>query len=170
MNDNIHPEEAIILLKASCPENVIAHCKTVSRLAKRIAEKIRSSGHKVDVDFVETAALLHDIGRGVTHGIRHGIEGSDILRDHPEYARVCRNHLGGGIDRNEAAELGLPSGDYIPETLEEKIICYADKLVDGEKEITIDESLEKFRQRLGPDHPSVDRIRRMHEEIQSLMC
>jgi uncharacterized protein len=169
MPDPISKKAALKILTASCSPSVVEHCKAVSREAKKIAEKIKANGHDVDVDFVETAALLHDIGRSVTHDIMHGVEGARILREHPEYARVCCCHLGGGIDREEAETLGLPTGDYLPKTLEEKIICYADKLVEGAGKITLPESIKKFSDRLGPDHPTIKRIKELDEELRGLM-
>jgi uncharacterized protein len=138
-------------------------------LAVEIAEKIKANGHDVDLDFIETAALLHDIGRARTHGIGHGIEGAKLMAEHPRYARVCECHLGAGITREEAEELGLPDRGYIPETLEEKIICYADKLVDGTERVTIEESLERISKRLGKGHPAVERIRELDREMRELM-
>jgi uncharacterized protein len=163
-------DDAIKKLKLNnVQDNVIEHCSAVSLLATEIAKKIQSKGHVVDVDFVEVAALLHDIGRAKTHGIDHGVEGAKILQDFPEYARICECHLGGGIKKDEAEKLGLPSEDYLPETLEEKIICYADKLIERNKRITLDESLKKFAERLGPDHPTIERIKKLDKEIQDLL-
>ena len=82
----------------------------------------------LDRQFVEDGALLHDIGIYMTdapgiycHGTRpyieHGRIGGEILRKegHEALARVCERHTG----------TGLPG--YEPETLEEQVICYADK-------------------------------------------
>ena len=70
----------------------------------------------------------------------------------PEHARVCERHTGAGLTRTSIIEqnLPLPHRDFLPETIEEKIICYADKFfskthLDCEK--TIDEaeqSISKF--------------------------
>jgi len=45
------------------------------------------------------------------------------------HARVCERHTGTGITRQQIADqqLPLPDGDYMPETLEEQMVCYADK-------------------------------------------
>jgi uncharacterized protein len=82
----------------------------------------------VDVQFLEEAAMLHDIGvyqcdapkiycTGTEPYIRHGVIGGDILRREgfARHARVAERHTG----------TGLPG--YEPETLEEQIVCYADK-------------------------------------------
>ena len=163
-------QEAIRLLEVNnVPKNVVEHCLYVSDFAVEIAQKIKNRGHTVDVGFVETAAILHDIGRSKTHGIRHGIEGATILKDYPKYARVCETHIGGGIGKDEATKLGLPEKDYIPGTLEEKIICYADKLMHGTEKKTLNETTSKFAERLGPNHPTIDRIIKLESEIRGLM-
>lgn len=82
----------------------------------------------VDAQFVEEAAMLHDIGiyqcnapsihcHGTEPYIKHGPIGGEMLREEgfPRHARVAERHTG----------TGLPG--YEPETLEEQIICYADK-------------------------------------------
>jgi uncharacterized protein len=169
MQDTLTRREALsILTRVSCPDNVIKHCIAVSDYAVHIARKIRERGHTVDVSFVETAALLHDIGRSKTHGIAHGIEGAKMLADHPRYARVCERHIGAGLTKEEARKLGLPERDYLPETLEEKIIAHADNLVDGERVCSVEEALESFKTRLGGSYPAVARIRALAEFISSL--
>lgn len=163
-------DDALRLLKINnVQQNVIEHCITVADLANEIAQKIKDNGHKVDAGFIETAALLHDIGRCKTHGVTHGIEGAKILKDYPRYARVCERHLGGGITKDEAKKLGLPPKDYLPETLEERIICYADKLIDGTRKTTLNETLKKYAKRLGPKHPTIGRMKRLEKEINKLM-
>jgi len=100
---------------------------------------------------IHSAAMLHDIGIifcdapgiecfGTEPYIRHGILGARYLREHchewgmtPEeiepYARVCERHTGAGLTAKEikAQGLPLPEVDLLPETPEEKLICYADK-------------------------------------------
>jgi uncharacterized protein len=144
--------------------------KAVSRLAKQIAEKIKAAGIPIDVDFVEVSALLHDIGRSRTHGIRHGVEGAAIMRKlgYEKYARVCERHIGAGLTDEEAKALGLPEGDYLPETLEEKVVTYADKLIDGERVVSIFDAIADFKEKLGNDHPSIHRLRALAGYIISL--
>ena len=96
----------------------------------------------MDRQFVEEGAMLHDIGIFKTnapdihcHGtdpyILHGYDGAELLRAEgfPRHARVCERHTGAGISVKEIKEqnLPLPHHDFLPETLEEKVICYADK-------------------------------------------
>ena len=92
--------------------------------------------------FLIEAAMLHDIGIfrcnapgiacfGTEPYICHGRIGADILRSegYPQHARVCERHTGAGLTKQEiiAQHLPLPHEDFLPETLEEQVICYADK-------------------------------------------
>ena len=148
----MNEKQAIELLKKYAPtekdfKEVFAHAKLVQRLALRIAEDIVCNGNHVDIKFIITASLLHDIGRFKTgiegkDVIKHGIIGAEILRKKgldEKYALVCERHLGSGIDEQDIKEqnLDLPLKNYNPETIEEKIICYADSLIYNNKEITI---------------------------------
>lgn len=160
--------EALRLLKdKGADDALIAHCEAVSKVASDIAAGMAANGIKADLEFIASAALLHDLGRTKTHGISHGVEGAAMLEDYPEYARVCERHIGGGIAASEAEALGLPVREYIPESVEEKVITYADKLVHGTRVAGIEETVEKFRRRLGRDHPTVGRIIELHRQIQS---
>lgn len=96
----------------------------------------------VDREFVEEAAMLHDIGiiycsapkiycNGPHKYIEHGYLGAELLRSEglPKHALVAERHTGTGItiEQIEREELPIPERDYCPQSLEEKIICYADK-------------------------------------------
>ncbi len=159
-----------LLRKSGASESVIDHCIMVSKKATEIAEKIKKNGHKIDVELCKVGGLLHDIGRSKTHSVRHGIEGAKILKDHPKLARIAERHIGGGIDKEDAKRLGLGDKDYLPETLEEKVVCYADKLVQGDR-FTDDasEEYDKLEKRLGKDHPTIIRLRKIEDEIMNLL-
>jgi uncharacterized protein len=163
-------EEALELLrKAGCSEEVIEHCKAVERVATKLAQEI-SRFRKVNIEEVIIGSLLHDIGRARTHGIRHGVEGGEILRKMGagKFAHFAENHIGAGIPAEEAERLGLPPRDFLPSTLEEKIVAYADKLVVGNKVVPFEEALEVFRKELGEEHPAIERLKALHEEIEAL--
>lgn len=95
-----------------------------------------------DREFVEEAAMLHDIGIircnapgiqcfGTEPYICHGTIGAEMLRGEgfPRHARVCERHTGAGLSIAEiiAQNLPVPHHDLMPESIEEQIICYADK-------------------------------------------
>ena len=166
-------EDALqLLVKSGCEKNVIEHCKTVSQLAVKIAKKLKNNGFNVDLRLVEIGALLHDIGRSKTHTVHHAIIGANIAREAglPEaIIRIIERHVGGGITSQEARKLGWPVRDYVPETLEEKIVCYADKLIEGNRQVPIERTIEKLAAELGENHPAIERIKRLHKEFMSMV-
>lgn len=162
--------EAISLLKTEgCSESVIKHSIIVSKNAKRIAGAIKRNGYAIDTEFIEVAALLHDIGRSRTHGVTHGIEGSRILKKKfPKFARVCETHIGAGLDKEEATSLGLPARDYLPKTLEEKVIAHADNLVCGDLIVGISDAIKELEEKLGKGHPAIKKVKELNDFIEGL--
>ncbi|HEX16804.1 MAG TPA: tRNA (cytidine(56)-2'-O)-methyltransferase [Thermoplasmatales archaeon] len=159
------PEECIKMLRdAGCSEDVIEHCKRVRDIAVKIATRA-----KADKRIVEVGALLHDIGRSRTHGIDHGIKGAEIARmlNLPDViVRIIENHLGAGIPKDEAKRLGLPPKDYIPRSLEEKIVAHADNLVEGKDIISIDKEIE--RQLAKGNVGYAERLKSLHRELSEV--
>lgn len=143
------------------------HCLAVEKKAVELADLVAGNGVKVDRELVSLGALLHDVGRAVTHGIRHGVEGGRILRERgfPQLARFAENHVGAGIPREETGELGLPHRDFLPLTVEEKLVAYADKVMEGEEEVEFERILRRFEEELGPGHPALNRLRKLQEEV-----
>ncbi len=142
---------------------LLKHSEDVAKKAIQIAEKHPELN--ANKDFIEEAALLHDIGIFRTNApsiycygnepyICHGIIGAEIVKKEGlgQYARVCARHTGTGVYITEIIEqkLPLPQIDLIPETIEEKIICFADKFfsktkLDTEKTVQqVRISLKKF--------------------------
>jgi uncharacterized protein len=161
-----------ILENAGCCKSVIKHCISVAGVAVRLTEELQKRGVEVDAALVETGALLHDLGRSETHGIEHAVVGGRIAQGlglSEALVRIIERHIGAGIPRSEADEIGLPEGDYIPVTLEERLVAYADKLVEGGREVSFEVTLAKFAEELGEDHPQLDRMRALGEEMATLL-
>ena len=168
---------------------LLLHSRAVADKALQICDRHPELG--LDRDFVEAAAMLHDVGiircdapRIYCHGtepyIRHGILGAEMLSSYlkefpaenppvenpsvenpssllEKISRVCQRHTGAGITRQEVLDQQLPlplpdddSEPYMPETVAEKLICYADKFFSKTRpdhEKTLEEaerSLAKF--------------------------
>ena len=161
-----------LLSESGCSNRVIAHCKAVSALAVKFAEACEKKGLDVDVNLVEVGALLHDIGRSKTHGVNHVVVGVEIAKSlnlSESIVSIIERHVGGGITADEAKELGWPVKDYLPTTLEEKLVTYADKLIEGLRVVPIENTLKKFSRELGENHPAIDRVIRLHEELFPLI-
>lgn len=121
-------------------EILVSHSRQVADLALEIADRLQLP---LDRSLIEDAAMLHDIGILYTdapgiecHGsepyIKHGLLGAELLRREgvpEEIARVAQCHTGSGLTPEDIAERGLPlpDGDYMPHTLLERLVCYADK-------------------------------------------
>jgi uncharacterized protein len=116
------------------------HGELVAERALRAAARVEHL--RPDLAFIFEAAMLHDIGIFLTdspeidcHGsqpyIRHGILGRCILEAFglPRHGLVCERHVGVGISAEDIGRfnLPLPVRDMRPVTIEEQIICYADK-------------------------------------------
>lgn len=151
--------------KSKVRDILLTHSECVARKALQIADKHPEL--KLDRTFIEEAAMLHDIGIvkcdatgiecfGTEPYIKHGIIGADMLRTagYPKHARVCERHTGAGIALQDVIDqhLPLPHQDFLPETMEEQVICYADKFYSKshlERERTPEQalkSLERFGQ------------------------
>ncbi|MDO4571646.1 MAG: HDIG domain-containing protein [Planctomycetia bacterium] len=137
------------ILRRHCPtrrfyEICLTHGKDVAGVAIELAQRI---DEKVDLVFLEEAAILHDIGavqtwqpqlgcNGVFPSFCHGFLGAEILRQEglPRHANVCERHVGTGLTRDMIvsknrvlpANQRLPVRDMTPQTIEEELICFVD--------------------------------------------
>ncbi len=159
-------EECISLLwDAGCKKRVVVHCATVRAVAEEIAKGIPEA----DMDVVIAGALLHDIGRSKDHSIMHAYIGAGIVRDLglPDVLiDIVRKHTGAGLDDIDVREMGLPPGDYMPSTIEEKIVAHADNLVSDNRVITHEYSVEKLRSK-GAER-GAERIEALHRELSAV--
>jgi uncharacterized protein (TIGR00295 family) len=159
-------EECLEILKnQGCKTRVIIHCCTVRAVAEEMASKIPYA----DMNLVTSGALLHDIGRSIDHSIRHALLGAQIAEDlglPDELVSIILKHTGAGLDDEDVIELGLPPGDYIPRTIEEKIVAHADNLVSDNKVVDHMHSVNKLRNK-GADR-GADRIIALHKELSEL--
>jgi uncharacterized protein/tRNA (cytidine56-2'-O)-methyltransferase len=143
---------------------VIVHCCTVKAVAVEIAK-----GLDADMGLVVAGALLHDIGRSKDHTIMHANAGADMaerLGLPKELADIIRKHIGAGLDDLDASELGIPKRDYIPRTIEEKIVAHADNLVSDNKVVGHAHTVEKLKAK--DSHRGADRVSALHGELSEL--
>ena len=167
MSSTIPSEDECIelLLEAGCKRRVVIHCCTVEAVAKEIVSRVKGA----DPDLVTAGALLHDIGRSVDHSIMHAYIGSQIVQAHglpQSIVDIVRKHTGAGLDAEDVEELGLPDADYMPRTLEEKIVAHADNMVSDNKVVKHSHSSDKLRNK-GAER-GADRIDALHAELSAL--
>ena len=154
-------------------EVLLTHSKLVARKAREIARRVPEL--HPDLEFIEQAAMLHDIGIFLTCAPRlgcdgdkdyicHGYLGRELLDKErlPRHALVCERHTGVGLTLAdiERQNLPLPKRDMVPISIEEQIICFADKFFSKkpeklEHEKTVEE-VRKYLSKFG--QASVDRV------------
>lgn len=115
-----------------------------------------------NLQFVKEAAMVHDIGiiycnapkiycHGTEDYLRHGYLGAELLRNEgfPQHARVAERHTGSGLTKEQiiAEKLPLPEQDFLPETIEEKVICYADKFFSKSHPLRV-ENMSNIRRKM----------------------
>jgi uncharacterized protein len=130
-----------LLREAGCGNRVVAHCHAVRDLALAYA----GGSGVFDQGLVNAGALLHDIGRGVTHSLHHAQAGAEYCRNaglSQEIARIVECHTGAGLTSDECTLLGLLPVDCMPQTGEEKLVANADNLMKGQREVSICGRLE----------------------------
>ncbi|ADV45267.1 HD domain-containing protein [Bacteroides helcogenes] len=139
---------------------LLTHSHSVADKALWIAE--RHSELSMDKEFLYEAAMLHDIGIFLTDAdgiycfgdkpyICHGYLGADLVRSegYPRHALVCERHTGAGLSLAEivAQNLPVPHREMIPVSLEEQVICFADKFY-SKTRLDKEKSVEKARKSL----------------------
>ena len=169
-----------LLRNAGVSENDIAHSIQVAQKALEIGQR---TGADMDMVLLSRGALLHDLGKAKGRGDDHGILGSEIGKNLglPEaITTIMEKHVKAGLTEEEARELGLPPKDYTPTTLEEKIVIYADKLVDiitaAEGIVSTEREAEESFPEILKTHPRLAKVEkalnrhiRYHEQIQGLI-
>ena len=178
---------------------LLVHSRAVADKALRICDAHPEL--MLDRQFVEEAAMVHDIGifRCDAPGIQcfgtepyvcHGQIGASIMRaeGYPRHARVCERHTGAGLTVEEIisqhlpitippppADLSSPISHlsssisllsswqpFLPETLEEQLICYADKFF-SKTRLEIEKTVEQAERSLAKfGEAGVLRFRQWH--------
>jgi uncharacterized protein len=118
---------------------VYRHSQMVAQKALEIARRSLCQG--LDLDFIEQAALLHDIGVsrvnaptlgcfGTAPYICHGVIGREILEaeGYPLHAMICERHIGVGLSALDIKkqQLPLPDREMSPVSTPERIVALAD--------------------------------------------
>ncbi|MDD2205300.1 MAG: HDIG domain-containing protein [Bacteroidales bacterium] len=137
----------------------IQHVTAVAKTALSVCEN--NPELNINKELVYNAAMLHDIGicmvdaasiecYGFCPYIQHGILGRLILEDEgfADYGRFCETHVGTGFYKDEIIDrkLPLPIKDMIPNTIEEQVVCYADKFFSkSDADLSVPKNLERVK-------------------------
>ncbi len=152
--DKYYPEENEL------KQILLTHSRSVAKKALWIAEQHPELN--LDKDFLYEAAMLHDIGVFLTDAdgihcfgdkpyICHGYLGADLMRREgfPRHALVCERHTGAGLslEQIERQALPIPHREMIPLSMEEQVVCFADKFF-SKTHLDREKSVEKARHSL----------------------
>ena len=138
------------------------HSEAVTKKALEVAKRVPH--FNPDLKFIEEAAMLHDVGIFLVEApqigcfgnkpyICHGYLGGERLEEEgfPKHALVCERHVGVGLSIQDIEDqnLPLPKRDMIPISIEEEIICFADKFFSkSEKDLTKEKNLDEVKKEL----------------------
>ena len=139
---------------------LVTHSRSVTDKALSIARLHPELN--LDLAFIEEAAMLHDIGifkcnapeidcHGEADYICHGYLGADLMRveGYPRHALVCERHTGAGLSLDDiiSQKLPVPHRDMLPVSLEEQVVCFADKFY-SKTHLEREKTVEKARKSL----------------------
>jgi uncharacterized protein len=177
----IQQSDVEMLRTAGMTGDDITHSVHVAEKALEIARRIGDPN--IDQELVGRGALFHDLGKTKTHEMEHGKIGAELGCTIGLPRAICdimEKHIRGGLTEPEARELNLPVKDYTLRRLEERIVIYADRLVDiiydgvvklkseAESETRFEEIL-KTVPKYGKNAITLERYLGYHREIQGLM-
>lgn len=147
-SDLTHKKCVALLKEHEVPRIIFLHSRKVNAISMLIASKLKEKGIDINLHLVDMGSLLHDIAKHKTikiekeHGyrVRHTIEGYNILitKGYPFEARVAFMH---GLD--------IINDKFALKRWEDIIVYYADKRVNKDKVISLDERLLYLKRRYG---------------------
>lgn len=162
-NDITIPDDATIAAwqkEVQLTDHVIAHCCAVATLCTEIAELVQKQGKIVRTKALYAAALSHDLLRFIDFAPGGSFDGNDV--ENPAWEQWKQKYEGNGHEKACAeflrehgysgiADIVEPHGLKLPSpqrnTIEQKILFYADKRVRLDEVVTLEERFEDFRNR-----------------------
>jgi uncharacterized protein len=181
VTEDLLMKEITTLNDAGCPDEAVRHSVEVARKALEIASRVKIP---VDLRLLARGAVFHDLGKARTYGMEHGEIGAKMAEElglEEAIRQIILKHIRGGLTETEASELGLPVRDYTLRTPEEKIVIYADRMVDIYTDGIVPDADETMAEAIfaeilnsyekyGKNPTTLQRYLALHAEIQSWMA
>jgi putative nucleotidyltransferase with HDIG domain len=152
-----------LLKKYNTPENIFLHSRKVNAISMLIAKNLVTKGEKIDLYMVDMGSLLHDIEKFNclnNHEKRHAAVGKETLlkEGQPEIAEIVAKHALDQIMQKN------PFNNW-----EEKIVYYADKIVNHDKIVSLKDRMAYLRERYGKLAPEImEKICSTEKPLQEL--
>lgn len=149
MNSKVAPsrEECMALYaNYGTPDHVIKHCSAVANTAVKIGQAMNQTGYHLDLQLLESAALLHDIVRTEED---HGAKGAEILErlGYQEVAKLIKPHM------------SYESDPYALWLNELDILCLADRLVIEDQYVGLEKRIQYILNKTNQNPQIEEKIR-----------
>ena len=151
------PDEARclgLLAESGLPETRIAHSRAVAAVAAALAAALNERGQHLCEPLVLAGGLLHDIARDQP---RHADAGAELLERlrYPRVAAIVRRHM----------EFGAGAGADVDEA---QVVFFADKLVQGDRVVGLDERFAVRLLRHRGDAEALTAVRRRRAQAEAV--
>lgn len=142
-----------IINKYHVDKDIVIHMKAVKELAQKLAVELNKRGCNLDINLINAAALLHDIGKGSK---KHDLVGGFILRKYG-YIKVA-----------EIIEKHMNIQKLDDDINEEQIVYLVDKLVKGTKLVSIEERFTSSKMKYKNNREIFENINRKQENAEKI--
>ena len=146
-------EECYKLLKIhNTPAKVMEHCKQVAGLSRWLGKQLCEAGCVLNLELLNTSALLHDIAKGKED---HSRVGAEIMANYPEIAEIIASHMDIFLDASQAIT-------------EKEIVYLADKLVKNNQIILLQDRFNAVLERFEDEPQTQENIRQRFMNAQMI--
>lgn len=161
------PECLYWLRQQDASFNLIQHVQAVAASAYQMALWLRAAGHIVDPILTHRGGLLHDLGkiktlRGQSDDLPHGEYGAQLLDQlgFPQLAEIARHHMLFSINDPITA----------PQTIEEKLVYFCDKIVEGARIVPLSNRIDKLSKRYVQNEDRINACLPALHKMQAELC
>jgi HD superfamily phosphodiesterase len=146
-------EECRVIMEDICrtPGETRSHCRKVAEVAQNIGRALIQAGQNLDLDLIRAAATLHDITK---RSHNHDLAGGRLLREmgFGKTGDIVAQHT----DIHEGA------------SMEARVVFLADKLVKGEKRVTVEERYQAAKEYFGENMEAASKIEERFQRAQAV--
>jgi len=135
--------------------NIVDHSLTVTKVARFLSKELNKRGQRIDLGVVEAAALLHDLAKTECLETKedHAQQGFRLLRDlgYERVADVVAQHI------------HVSSGGGAASVTEEEVVNYADKRVQHDRIVSLEQRFSDLKDRYGHVKSALEQMDRMEK-------
>jgi putative hydrolase of the HAD superfamily len=161
------PQCLLWLRQQDASFKLIQHVQAVAASAYQMALWLRAAGQSVDPILTHRGGLLHDLGKirslhGQSNNLSHGDYGAKLLDEWgcPQLAEITRRHMLFRINDPLKA----------PRTLEEKLVYFCDKIVEGARIVPLQNRIDKLSKRYARDETKINTCLPALQGMQAELC